>query len=391
MTKEVYMKKVFLILILTCFAFNCSFAAEPILQAASNYKSDNFSIYYAYDKQAETYYFQPLSKFAYKSLSKEGKSSYKKIKLAQKYWMKAEKQKVQYKQIDYYDKAVKLNPDLHPVTYTLASYYNSKKDYKTSNYYLNKLYPYGNIYPEYSYIGALNSFNLNDFKNTITFAKYYLSLDEKADKDVFPQLNYLIAESALSLSDYNQAITYANQIINNPNYRDSALDIKYLASFGLKKYYDALIVARELVEIYPNIPKNYFRISACSDNKQEKLNSLYKAKQLQTRASDEMVFLTDALIAKLEQGKIDIAVNNLKSFLVKPSWEKIQNDSLKMPNDTFYWSKRQDDFFSNTNTCIAKYKGNELCRCFEAVNQEQNMLSLQRQKDIEEYCITNLC
>lgn len=377
--KGVCMKKVFLILILTCFVFNYSLAAEPILQVNSNYNPIKKYYHFAGDR----YKFLPPSKETYKAYSKEERSFYKKnILKNQKLLVKANQSKLYKDKRHYLLKIIKDNKFYSPALSALLELYLENKDYSNAILIAEQLLKDDNDMSKtlLKQILADTTYLKGDYIDALPLL---LEIDSIDKENQFGYYKYEIAVSYFNLNDITNTIKYLKLIGKNDKEYALAQDFLYLIYFNQKNYNEALSYAKELSRIYPNDAKQYMRIAACSNNMDLKLDNYYKARWVYiSNNKTKEVISVDSLIANLEQAKIDNAVKYLKLFVEKPDWRKII-DFNSLYSDADYWSSRQYSFFKETNNCIANYNGKELCKCFETVNQEQNRLSLQRQKDLE--------
>ena len=147
----------------------------------------------------------------------------------------------------------------------------------------------------------------------------------------------------------------------------------YIANYSLKNNQKAYGYSKQLINLKPDVAQNYLRAAQSCSDKKLKLQYLYKAKKLLLENPSLVLYTVDKKIAEIEQEKIDTAYKKITDFLIKPDWTKIYINNS--PDITFYinnWSKRQDEFFKTANNCIAKYSGNNLVKCFEALNNSED-------------------
>lgn len=372
------MKKILIIFGIILFSLNCSFAAEPILLAASNHNP--IKDYYQFD--GDKFNFNPPAKEVYKLYSKEQRKFYKKnIFKNQKLLIKAEKSESYKNKIYYYTKILSKNEFYAPASFGLLNIYLKTKNYDKAITIIQKLSKYdcgiNKIYLKE--ILADVTYLKGDYINALPILLEMYSIDNKFN---FNYHQYKIAVSYYNIGNEDNAIKYFKLVNKDNEDYTNAQNYLFKIYFNDKDYKEALLYAKELSKLYPNDARQYFRIGMCSFDNETRLANFYTARQLYISNKDiKNLIIIDKLIAESEQIKINNAVKNLKSFVEKPDWTKILDDSLY--SEPYYWSNRQYNFFHETNNCISKYKGNELCKCFEAVNQEQNRLALQRQKDLE--------
>jgi len=377
--KEYGMRKKILSLILVLIIALPVLAIEPILQASSN--NNPIKNYYSFD--GNKFIFVPTDKKNYKAYSKYQRKFYKEnILKNQKKLLKAEKSKSYKDKIYYYSKILAKNEFYTPALFDLLNLYFQNKDYANTIIIVKKLSIDDNLISKnyLKEILAVTTYLTGDYTNALPLLLEIDNIDKENEFDCY---KYKIATSYYKLGDEANAIKYSKLAsINDGDYSDCQ-NLLYVIYFNQKNYNEAILYAKELIRIFPDDAKQYMRISACSNDIDVKLDNYYKAQVLYSSSNKtkELIWV-DSLIANLEQSKIENAVKNLKSFVNKPDWMKIlgNNNSYLEP---YYWTNRQYEFFKETNNCIKKYKGNELCKCFEAVNKEQAMISLQRQKDLE--------
>ena len=115
-------------------------------------------------------------------------------------------------------------------------------------------------------------------------------------------------------------------------------------------------------------------------NPEKQLKYYYEARN---KADDRLIkYEINNIIIEKEQKKIDEAFKKIKVYLQKPKWLDCVT-STKYGNEQ-YWQNRQDDFFADTTNCIKNYSGNELAKCFVAVNDKQNKLTEDLEEDIKD-------
>lgn len=381
------MKKIIIVLGLILFSLNCSFAAEPVLLATSNHNP--IKDYYQFD--GDKFTFIPPTKYIYKAYLKEQRKFYKQnILKNHKLLLKAEKSKLNTDKMRYYSRIVAKNGFHTPALFGLLNLYIQNNDCEKIIIIANQLYKDDNYIDKIQLkeVIAHATYTKGDYANALPLLLEMENIGNKSHSDLWKYKiadlwKYEIADSYYNIYDDKNAIKYFKLINNQSENYAKAQNSLYMIYFEQKNYKEALIYAKELCKLYPSDAGQYMRVSACSSDNEIKLNNYYTARKIHlSNKNNTALTIVDELIAKLEQRKIDDAIKNLKSFVAKPDWSKIIDSSI-LSTEPIYWSNRQYDFFNATNNCISKYSGNELIKCFTSVNDEQNRLSLQREKELE--------
>lgn len=290
---------------------------------------------------------------------------------AEKYMQKAQDSAKVDKKIKYYEKILKKYPDYMPALYELMFIYAANSESQ-------QVYNYALRLRELNTDGLMPKDMLSDIiaRSCVHMKKYSEAVKEFESITDFEiaKRNYLIlAETYLKLNNYNNVIKYASKISKfDYNFYD-ATELLYIANYNLKDNEKAYEYAQQLIKLKPDIAKNYMRAAQNCPDKSLKLNYLYKTKNILLKNPDAILYTVDNMIAELEQPQIDNAYKKITDFVVKPDWKKVYMNNS--PDINFYienWSKRQDDFFKTAKDCIAKYEGNNLVKCFEALNYAQD-------------------
>ncbi len=368
------MKK-YILLLCVILMFNQNYTSADIINPNYNngnvYKQDkrfipvqapDYARFYDIDSEKFTAKFIPYSNSAEKLLSGSIKTSYKNAKKIEKYI--ADKN---------YKKAVGVDGNFLP---THLKYYHYLVDKNDMHSAMNEM----------MIIKRINSADrvLNDDIVSYKLGMlYYLNknyagalsyLADFADKKNPSEENlwFALGDIYSNLNNYEMSLKYAKKIPSTSINYTPALEILYNDYYGLKDNKNAEIYARELVKRSPNAT-NYVRLATVSSsNDSEKLRLLYTAKDYAVTNYDyDSLLRADFGIAKLEQKKIDAAASKLYGFVVKPDWNKIY-EVLSPILEPLELSKMQSEFFGATNNCITRYNGNDLIKCFENVNSEEN-------------------
>ncbi len=314
----------------------------------------------------------------YSGLSRAEKSEYK---YAEKMMLKAKESSKPDKKIKYYEKILDKIPNYIPAVYELMFLYSGEfkaDEVKKQAEKLREIDTNNIIPPDIiTDIIARSSFQLKQYEQA--------AFEFEQIKDPNIQLkNYLIlSETFLRLGNYKKSIQYGTKITPSSHDYYRATEILYTASNNSGDINSASKYAQTLINLRPNVAKNYLRAAAsCINDNDCKLNYLYKAKKIFLKSPEPELYKTDKLIAEIEQRKIDNSYKQITDFLVKPEWQKLYIENS--PNINFYienWSKPQDNFFKTANECISKYKGNNLVKCFEALNNSEE----KRIGEVKEY------
>lgn len=354
--------------------------AQPVLQIAKN--NNYLTNYYIFEKNHFTFY--PLKKSELLLLSKDQKRFYnnnvlKNEKLRQK-GIKANDVELAKK---YYLKILKQSPDFSPALFNLLDIYLAQNNCKYSLYTANQILNNNDPFIDKNYLKAviaICSYKLKDYKTAINM---YEELEK--EKLIFDSDYAIIADSYNKIGKTENAIKYYLKIQPSKDDYAIAQENLYIVYFKQKRNENSLKCAYNLAKLEPENPAHYIKIATCSKNKNEQLKNYYKAKELyKIKPEDnEYIEIVDFFIAELEQDKINKAVSKLSNFVAVPDWKKVSQKSTKTINEWLsYWSPRQDDFFKSANNCMSKYSGDNLIKCFDALNKEQTNLTVQYQQQL---------
>lgn len=299
------------------------------------------------------------------------KTEQNEYKYAQKYMQKAKSTPKTDKKVKYYKKILKKSPNYMPALYELM-FLNAK----ISN--TQEVYKYAKKLRELNNDNILPRDMLTDIiaRSCFHMGKYNEAANEfeKITDLSIAKRNYIIlAEAYVQLNDFNNVIKYASKITKSESDFYDATELLYIANYSLKNNQKAYGYSKQLINLKPDVAQNYLRAAQSCSDKKLKLQYLYKAKKLLLENPSLVLYTVDKKIAEIEQEKIDTAYKKITDFLIKPDWTKIYINNS--PDITFYinnWSKRQDEFFKTANNCIAKYSGNNLVKCFEALNNSED-------------------
>lgn len=335
-------------------------------------------------EETAPYNFDPAAmKFTVNEQAILTKSDKSKYKFAQKYMQKAQNSVKAEKKIKYYEKILKKYPDYMPALYDLMFLHaaNSQSHQVYNCAQKLRLLNQNNILPKdmLTDIIARSCFHLGKYTEA---AKEFETI---TDPEIIKRNYLILSETYLKLNDFNNVIKYASKIPESDFNFYNAVELLYVANFNLKNTQKAYVYSQKLISLKPDNALNYMRAAQTCCDKNLKLNYLYKAKKLLLKNPDIILYTVDNMIAGLEQPKIDNAYKKITDFVVKPDWTKIYINNS--PDINFYvenWSKRQDEFFKTANNCISKYSGNNLVKCFEALNLDEDKKTQEIKEHLKE-------
>ena len=328
--------------------------------------------YYNIDVKNMTAKFNPLSDSAEHSLTGLQRETYKKAKKIERAISE-----------NNFPKAVKEDGDFLPTHIQYYNYFLDKQDFQSA---LNEMINIKRINSTdrilddeiVSYkLGMLFYLNKN-YQGALTYLAGFADRHNPSEDNLW----YALGDIYFRMNKYAYSISNLSKIQPTSQNYVPAQEILYQDYYNIGEVSNAENCAKILVKYKPGA-QNYLRlveVSGASDA--EKMEMLNRAKDYAlTNSDDTSLLLADAHKAKIEQKKIDDAVSQLTGFVEKPDWSKIYNEiaSIIKPLEL---SQRQEHFFQSTNTCIARYRGEDLKRCFEYVNREEEKLTAQL---MEEY------
>jgi len=370
------MKKiVFLVLMLFLFSSGKGFPEIYNSQIANpgfvNINNPNYTQYYNIDVKNLTAKYSPLSDTEEHKLSSLQKETYKKAKRIQKSIAEGN-----------FQKALKEDNNFLPTHIQYYNYVLDRQDYHSA---LNEIINIKRINATdkvldddiISYKLGMLFYLEKNYDSALTYLKNFENRHNPSEDNLW----YALADIYLNQNKHAYSIGYATRIPQTSMNYIPVQEILYQDYYNIGEVSKAEECAKLLVQYKPNAT-NYIRlveVGSATDN--EKLEMLNKARDYAMTNSDETsLLLADAHKAKIEQKKIDDAASKLSGFVEKPDWSKIYNEisSIIKPLEL---SQRQEHFFQLTNSCIAKYNGEDLKRCFEYVNREEEKLITKLMED----------
>lgn len=341
------MKKLFSFLIVfsILLAQNVAIALEEI----------TYNDFYNYQANVRSFFFVKSNEY-------KNHEAYKQAKKINKMYKK-----------NQHGKILSLYPDFVPSIYSFFDSSLKEKKYDIALKYLQRIEPLDhsftddqmNLFYYFTYYG------LGNYSEALKRAKKISLKDDM-------QLN--IASCYLNLKNYDKAISVASKITKDDVRYYPAQELIFKAYYRQNNYLKANVVANKLLKLNSDIPDNYIRLAKLEINPEKQLKYYYEARN---KADDRLIkYEINNIIIEKEQKKIDEAFKKIKVYLQKPKWLDCVT-STKYGNEQ-YWQNRQDDFFADTTNCIKNYSGNELAKCFVAVNDKQNRLTEDLEEDIKD-------
>ena len=322
------------------------------------YGHNNFD--YFYQKDSSGWIFNQLDKKQVKILDSESKKIYKNIVAADKLWKRAMSTSDNNKKVKLYNKALKQNPELHPVSYNLLAYYFSNEKYFRANRVFMKLRDNGLLknYDMTYFMGGALSYKYKNYNECISLLNEYLT-KPNIDRNTKILSYYYLTSANFTEGHNQQVIKNADELLKmDKSYQLICSKFKYASYYKLGNMTAAKQEALILTKLEPNTT-NYYNLAVCTTNENEKLGYLKKAKSLEN--NEKIIFNINQLMAPIEQKKIDIAVKNCGAYVNRPSWSEIYTPKR---GDMTYWNNRYNGFFDQANYCMNNYKGKDLAYCF---------------------------
>lgn len=334
--------------------------------AVINLQLPMYAKFYSIDSNNVTVKYTELRDYQQKQLTSSENKYYKQVKKIQKYIDKKD-----------FRRALEIDSSFLPTHVQYLEYSLNSGDYSTA-------------LSEIQTIQRLNQtakiFD-NEKLNYKLGMLYYLNRDYNAALRILlpyqtkqnpsvENLWFALSDIYYNLGDFNQSITYAKKIQPYSQNYAGAQELLYNSYYNQQNYKAANTVAFELVRVMPS-PINYMRLGTTSSDNNTKLINYYKARSLAVADKNYTALAqADSRIIPIEQAKIDKAYAGLTLFVNKPDWAKIASENEKIASQVDL-SDRMKNFFTQTNSCVAKFGGAELVKCFESVNNEQAELTKQ--------------
>lgn len=358
--KELYMKKILLMLSFICCISVYASDSQIVLYGHNNF--DRF-----YTKDSSGWVFSKLEKKQIKQLDPESKKVYKNIVSADKLWKQAMSTADSKKKVKLYNKAIKRNPELHPVSYNLLVYYFTNEKYFRANRIYTRLKDLGllsNYDMAYFMGGALN-YKYKNYNESISLLNEYLTKTNIDNNTKI--LTYYYLTSANFIVGRNQdVIKNADNLLNlDKSYQLICSKYKYASYYKLHNLNAAKQEALILVKLEPN-STNYYNLAISTTNDNEKLSYLKKAKSLEN--NEKIIFNMNQLMAPIEQKKINAAVKTCGAYVNKPTWSEFYTPKR---GDIAYWNKRYNAFIDQAYYCMNNYKGKDLAYCFNDLKSSE--------------------
>ena len=374
------MKKILSLFVSIIFCFSFAGFVQASIYGKSGFvpvQAPNYIGFYDIDTTEITAKYKPISRDKEKTLSGSIKDTYKKIKKIEKYISEGS-----------YERAVKEDVNFLPTHIKYYNYFLSCDDFRSA---MNEIITIKRL----NSIDRILDDNIVSYKLGMLYylnknysaALTYLANFSEAHNPSQENLWYALGDIYFNLRNYDLSIKFLQKIAPNSINYIPAQEILYNSFYASNHMQDANKCAKLLLDTSP-VSENYLRYAdTLTDNYEKKLNLYYTARELAQREENlSSLILADNGIALIEQNKIDNAVKSLKGFVEKPDWQKISNkiSAITEPKEL---SNRQKNFFKATGDCIKNFKDNDLVKCFEFVNREEEKLTneklMQYQKEYE--------
>ncbi len=142
----------------------------------------------------------------------------------------------------------------------------------------------------------------------------------------------------------------------------------YLAYFNIQNNFEANKLAQELLKENYNF-ENLMRIQQTVNSSETRLAYAYKARTV--AQDDNQIMEANAVIADIEQAKLDKAVSKLSSFVKISKWVDIEKE-IPATISAAEVTQKQDEFFNTANLYLKKYSGQQLTNAFNSLNDDFN-------------------
>ena len=376
------MKKKLLFAFMLVFLLHSNCAYSEILNTSNKpyivHSMPYYQQYYDLDLTNLTARFKPLTQSQEKNLTGIAKDNYKKIKKIEGYIAD-----------NNFDKAVKIDADYLPLYVYFYNYYINKNDYHSA---ISKLISVKRINSTdkvfnddiISYKLGMLYYIERNYTTALTYLSNFINSHNPSEENLWLALGDIY----YNLNNFDKSIEFLTKIQPSSLNYVNAQDILFNDYYALQKYKEASKCADILVKKEPNTQNLIRQAATMEANDNIKLNLLERARGLALTSSDyPNLIRADVGIARIEQKKIDNAVSKLSGFVVKPDWQKISSE-VEQYSDPLEMSNRQANFFKSTNNCINRYNGQDLIKCFEYINKEEEKLTNEKkysyQKEYEE-------
>lgn len=281
------------------------------------------------------------------------------------YYTVAEKYKDNYqidKAITYYNKYISLTTskeEKQAIYATIANYYSTHSEYtKAINYWTKflqtsttnkeKITAYQNITDLYD---RAKNYNL-----AVQNAQKILTIDSK---DVFA-IKYMAAHY-LKNNNYSACIPYVTKLI-------------YLEPYEQYTYYLERAILYDKLGNITNSCKDAEVVYNGSSSREQKMTALF-------------------ILVEANEKRIVNSLKNNKDYFKTPSWKELSPATYTYVigdegSIAQYWADRRTNFYKGTQSCMSKYSGTNLTKCYADIvkNEEQlnnkyyYMVEVQRQQ-----------
>ena len=374
-------RKVLLFFLLACFLCGSEVFPEMLNSCNKPYVTSTrpyYQQYYNFDLTNLTAKFVPLSQTQEKNLTGISKDNYKKIKKIEGYISS-----------NNYDKALKTDNNYLPLHVYYYNYYINKNDYHSAMNQLISIKRINSVDKVFnddiiSYKLGMLYYIEKNYSSALTYLSNFINVHNPSEENLW----FVLGDIYFNLNNFDRSIEFLTKIPAKSINYEPAQEVLFNDYYSLRNFDEASKCAEYLVKRNPSSQNLIRRAATMKGDDNTKLYMLERARTLALTSSNYTDLIrADAGIARIEQKKIDDAVNKLSGFVVKPDWQKIMAEAEPY-TDVVELSNRQSNFFNSTNNCIRRFNGNDLIKCFEYVNQQEDKITNEKklayQREYEE-------
>ena len=317
-----------------------------------------------------------------------------------------------YSQMSYYyyekndiEAAIKYFDKLLPVTNNdekLKIYYAIAEKYK-DNYQIDKAITYYNKYitltkskeeKQSIYVTIAQYYSTHsEYTKAINYWTKFLQISTTNKEKITAYQN--IVDLYDKAGNHTLAIQNAQKILTMDS--KDLYAVKYLATYYLSKdnYSACLPYLTKLIYLEPSEQYTYYLERAAIYKKLNNFTNCIKDAEVvyNGASSREQRMIAIGMIVEVNEQKIINSLKNNKNYSKTPSWKELSPSTYTyaMGDEgglAQYWADRRTNFYKGTQSCMSKYSGANLTKCYADVvkNEEQlnskyyYMVDLQRQQ-----------
>ena len=217
------------------------------------------------------------------------------------------------------------------------------------------------------------------------YDKAIATISQINKKDYIPRCKSELSFCYWKLGNYNKALQYADDVIRTKKINELykvTLDIKYSVLMDAKRKAEANKVAYELYSYsYPDKYTAAYRVAESSSDNNTKIKYYQQAKSYAQNST--VIAGINSIIADIDQKIIDNHSKAISGYYVKPNWDELTDNDLRVMNYEVY-NSRFDEYHKDIQNCL-KYKGNDLKACYANVIRKQEKISQKLWDDYREY------